>query len=76
MSGPGMSIREECLKEVRAKGRAEGRAEGLEEGLAKGKAEGIEEGKKEMALRMKAEGIPVEIIARCSGLSAEEIEAL
>ncbi len=27
MSGPGMSIREECLKEVRAKGRAEGRAE-------------------------------------------------
>ncbi len=60
----------------RAEGRAGGRAEGLEEGLAKGKAEGIEEGKKEMALRMKAEGIPVEIIARCSGLSAEEIEAL
>ncbi len=68
--------RAEGRAEGRAVGRAEGRAEGLEEGLAKGKAEGIEEGKKEMALRMKAEGIPVEIIARCSGLSAEEIEAL
>ena len=69
-------VLQEMMRLEREEGRAEGRAEGLEEGLAKGKAEGIEEGKKEMALRMKAEGIPVEIIARCSGLSAEEIEAL
>ncbi|WP_287131895.1 Rpn family recombination-promoting nuclease/putative transposase [Bacteroides sp.] len=48
----------------RAKGRAEGRAEGREEE------------KREMALKMKAEGISVEIIARCSGLSVEDIGAL
>ena len=43
---------------------------------AEGRAEGRAEEKREMALRMKSEGIPTEIIARCSGLTKEEIENL
>ena len=43
---------------------------------AEGRAEGRAEEKREMALRMKSEGIPTEIIARCSGLTKEEIEKL
>ena len=43
---------------------------------AEGRAEGRAEEKREMALRMKSESIPTEIIARCSGLTKEEIENL
>ena len=72
--------REEGHAEGLAEGRAEGLAEGREKGLAEGRAEGREKGraeeKREMALKMKAEGIPAEIIARCSGLQKEEIDNL
>ena len=72
--------REEGHAEGLAEGRAEGLAEGREKGLAEGRAEGREKGraeeKREMALKMKAEGIPAEIIARCSGLREEEIDSL
>ncbi len=47
-----------------------------EKGLAEGKAEGEAEGKRQMAARMKKEGLPTEMIARCSDLSIEEIEKL
>lgn len=40
------------------------------------RAEGREQGIREMALKMKSEGIPVELIVRCSGLSMEEINSL
>ena len=43
---------------------------------AEGRAEGRAEEKREMALRMKSEGIPTEVIARCSGLQIEDIENL
>ena len=47
---------------ARTEGRAEGRAEGeMNKGL-------------EVARQMKAEGLPVEMIARCTGLSIEQIE--
>ena len=42
----------------------------------KGIAEGEAEGKRQMAVRMKKEGLPTEMIARCSDLSIEEIEKL
>lgn len=52
------------------------REEGLEEGIEKGKAEGIEKGKAEMAKAMKEDGLPLDVIAKYSGLSEAEIKAL
>ena len=53
---------------------------GREEGLAEGKAEGLAEGKaeasRENAKKMKADGVPVELIAKYTGLSPEEIKGL
>ena len=48
------------------------RAEGIEEGMEKG----IEKGIEKMAKAMKADGVPVETIARYSGLSEADIRAL
>ena len=63
--------------EGHADGRAEGRAEGIAEGKAEGRAEGIAEGqnleKRQIAANLKKEGLPIEIIANCTGLSPEEI---
>jgi predicted transposase/invertase (TIGR01784 family) len=43
---------------------------------AEGKAEGKVEGKTESARRMKADGVEVALIAKYTGLSAADIEAL
>jgi len=78
---------EEGRAEGRAKGLEEGRAEGLEEGRAEGRAEGLEEGRAEeraknaaakldYARKMKDDGLPAELIAKYTGLSAEEIAGL
>ena len=53
-----------------------GKAEGLAEGEAKGRAEGRAEEKLDNALHLKANGVPVEIIAKSLGLTPDEIEAL
>ena len=42
----------------------------------KGLAEGLVEGKKETALRMKTDGLDIELIARYTGLSESEINSL
>ena len=68
--------RAEGREEGRAEGREEGRAEGREEGRAEGMAEGRVEEKFVIARGMKADGLPVETIAKYTGLSAEEIENL
>ncbi|WP_339133870.1 MAG: Rpn family recombination-promoting nuclease/putative transposase [Candidatus Electrothrix sp. GW3-4] len=47
-------------------------SEGLEEGLEKG----LKKGRLETARSMKKEGIPGEIIQRCTGLSLDEINGL
>ena len=61
-------------------GLEQGRQQGLEEGLAKGRAEGeavgLEKGRADVARAMKAEGISTEVIAKCTGLSEEEIREL
>ena len=51
-----------------AKGLAKGRAEGIAEGLAKGKMDN--------ARKMKADNMPTDLIAKYTGLTIEEIEAL
>ena len=46
------------------------------EGLVEGRAEGIVSKTKEAALNMKASGLPVSVIAKYLGLTAQEIEKL
>ncbi|MCQ2134409.1 MAG: hypothetical protein MJY88_05525 [Bacteroidales bacterium] len=47
-----------------------------EEGRAEGRAEGLAEARSEVARNCKALGIPVEVIAKATGLSAEEVAEL
>ena len=53
---------------------------GIEKGIAKGMEQGIAKGvtkrNVEIVRRMKAKGYPLEEIMDCTGLSAEEIDAL
>lgn len=49
---------------------------GFVDGKAEGIAEGRVEGKKEAALNMKADGVPVSVIAKYLGLTEREIEKL
>ena len=66
--------------EGRMEGLVEGRAEGRMEGLVEGRAEGREEGEKKERLKnarnFKEMGVPLDIIARATGLTIEEIESL
>ena len=55
-----------------AKGRAEGRAEGLAEGEAKGRAEE----RLKNARNLKANGVPVDVIAKSLQLTVKEIEMI
>ena len=55
---------------------ADARSEGLEEGLAKGRAEGQEEGIITVARNLLQEKTPVELIAKATGLTLEEIRRL
>ena len=54
------------------------RAEGFAEGLAEGRAEGIGERKFQVAAaqKMKADGLPIGMIQKYTGLTTEEIDAL
>ena len=49
---------------------------GYEKGLVEGKTEGKTEGKIEVASRMLEEGLPLELIARVTGLPVPDIEKL
>ena len=63
-------------KKGRLEGKAEGHSEGLKEGLSKGKMEGVKEERMQTARRMKIEGFSIELIAKMTGLSPEEIALL
>ena len=71
---------EYMLKERERKGIEQGRAEGHAAGLSEGKAIGLEKGaaqeKRAIAKNLKHAGIPVDVIAENTGLTAEEIENL
>lgn len=49
---------------------------GIEKGIAKGITKGETKRNVEIVRRMKAKGYPLEEIMDCTGLSAEEIDAL
>ena len=53
-----------------------GEKKGLEKGLEQGRAEGRAEVKLTMASRMKADGLPIEAIAKYTGLTIGEISKL
>lgn len=52
------------------------REEGYEEGMEKGMEKGKEKGKIEVAIELKKNKVPIEIIIQSTGLSKEEIEKL
>lgn len=58
------------------KGLAEGLAKGLAKGEAKGRAEGKAEAQYFIAANLKKQGIDLETIAQCTGLSVKEIDEL
>ena len=64
-------------KSVIETGWIEGHAEGRAESIAKGREEDIAEGqnleKRQIAANLKKQGLSIEIIANCTGLSPEEI---
>ena len=59
-----------------AEGEAKGRSEGLKEGLSRGEEKGLRKGAIQTARRMKVEGFSIELIAKITGLSPEEIARL
>ena len=67
---------EEGRKQGLAKGLEEGRKEGREEGRKEGRKEGATASKHEVAGKMKDEGLSPELIAKCTGLSIAEAQAL
>ena len=57
-------------------GIAKGEAIGMEKGIEKGIEKGREESKHEIAKSMKLEGVSVDLIVRCTGLSVAEVNKL
>ena len=62
--------------EGRIEGEAEGRAKGRAEGRAEGRLEGQQSEKVATARKMKADGMPSELIAKYTGLTIEQIADL
>ena len=54
----------------------EGKEEGIAEGMEKGKAEGRAEGKLEVARKMLSEGLDMELVAKVTNLSDDELKKL
>jgi predicted transposase/invertase (TIGR01784 family) len=68
------------LEQGVAQGLEQGMAQGLEQGMAQGleqgMAQGIAQANRENAMKMKADGIPVELIAKYTGLDVDTINCL
>jgi len=64
------------LEKGMAQGLEKGLAQGLEKGMAQGLEKGLEKGKREVALAMRANGVPNDQICLYTGLTPEEIERL
>ena len=64
------------LADARSEGLEEGLAKGLAEGRAEGRAKGQEEGIIIVACNLLQEKTPVELIAKATGLTLEEIRRL
>ncbi len=58
------------------KGKKEGRIEGMQDGIKKGMQKGMQKSTMNNAKNFKALGVDLEIIAKATGLSIEEVEKL
>ena len=71
---------EYMLNERERKGLELGREQGLKQGRAEGEASGFAKGasqkQREIAKNFKNSGVPLDLIAKNTGLSVEEIEGL
>ena len=71
---------EYMLNERERKGLELGREQGLKQGRAEGEASGLAKGasqkQREIAKNFKDSGVPLDLIAKKTGLSVEEIEGL
>jgi predicted transposase/invertase (TIGR01784 family) len=67
---------EHNMNAAREEGLEEGIIKGLELGKAEGLEEGISKGMELAALRLFELGLPLDIISKSTGLSAEELETL
>lgn len=70
------ALRDQGYRDGLSQGKAEGKAEGKVEGRAEGKTEGINERNIEIAKNMLNEGVDINIIIKCTGLTDEDIDAL
>ncbi|MFN3562265.1 MAG: Rpn family recombination-promoting nuclease/putative transposase [Chloroherpetonaceae bacterium] len=72
--------REEAIKEGRKEGLEQGLQEGLRQGLQEGLEQGLNEGKRQMteeiAKRMLEENLPIELVAKTTGLSKRKVQQL
>ncbi|MDF9830847.1 putative transposase/invertase (TIGR01784 family) [Parabacteroides sp. PF5-6] len=64
------------IKKGIQKGLLKGIKKGREEGIQKGIQKGLIEGTRQMAIKLKGEGFPLDLIHRLTGLSPEEIDRL
>ena len=69
-------IYEQGMERGIAQGMERGIAQGMERGIAQGMERGVENTRKETALSMLKEGLPVDMVARITSLSIEEIKTL
>ena len=69
-------LREAATKKGYNEGWEKGNKEGMKKGMEKGMKKGMEKGHIEDARRMKADNMAIELIAKYTGLTIEEVEAL
>ena len=67
---------EKAMQEGMEKGLAEGMEKGLAEGMEKGMEKGMDTANRENARKMKADNMPIELIAKYTGLTSEQINSL
>jgi len=65
-----------AMSTAEKRGLEKGMAKGLEKGMAEGMTKGVAEGKAEIARNMLAEGMPLDLTAKITGLSIEELKTL
>ncbi|MDR2581504.1 MAG: hypothetical protein LBC85_11000, partial [Fibromonadaceae bacterium] len=70
------TARDEGKAEGELIGEARGKAEGELIGEARGRAEGEARSRADIARKLKASGVPLDVIAQTTGLSSEEIAGL
>ena len=72
----GLSIRKEAEKQCAIKEALEGQREELEREMLAAQSQALEQDKLETARNLKAEGIPADVIAKCTGLTMEQVAGL